>query len=81
MNMNKNSLLSALEKIKSDKTGYIQDNIPTKERKNKTVLIGSHFDPRVQKQLKILAAEEDRTHHSLLAEALDLLFMKYGKKQ
>lgn len=81
MNINKNSLLSALEKIKSDKTDYIQDNIPIKERKNKTVLIGSHFDPTIQKQLKILSAEENRTHHSLLAEALDLLFMKYGKKR
>lgn len=79
--MNKNSLLSALEKIKSDKTDYIQDTIITKERKNKTVLIGSHFDPMVQKQLKILSAEEDRTHHSLLSEALDLLFMKYGKNK
>jgi len=46
-----------------------------------TVLIGGHFPKSVQMQLKILAAEEDATHQELIREALDLLFVKKGKRQ
>lgn len=46
-----------------------------------TVLIGGHFPKSVQMQLKILAAEEDATHQDLIREALDLLFVKKGKRQ
>ena len=42
-------------------------------------LIGGHFDPRVAKQLRLLAAEEDTTVQALLEEALDLLFVKKGR--
>src|SRR5690242_6111140 len=42
-------------------------------------LIAGHFDPKVAKQLKLLAAEEETTVQSLLEEALDLLFVKKGK--
>lgn len=42
-------------------------------------LIAGHFEPHVAKQLKLLAAEEDTTVQALLAEALDLLFIKKGK--
>ena len=42
-------------------------------------LIAGHFDPKVAKQLKLLAAEEDTTVQALLEEALDLLFVKKGK--
>lgn len=41
--------------------------------------IGGHFDPKVAKQLKLLAAEEDSTLQQLMEEALDLLFLKKGK--
>lgn len=41
--------------------------------------LGGHFDPKVIKQVKILAAEEDTTTQALLEEALDLLFIKKGK--
>lgn len=44
-----------------------------------TKLIGGHFDPSVARQLRLIAAEEDTTIQSLLAEALDLLFVKKGK--
>ncbi len=46
-----------------------------------SVMIGAHFPKRVQKQLKIIAAEEDMTHQALIEEALDLLFVKKGKSQ
>ncbi len=41
--------------------------------------IGGYFDPAVAKQLRMLAAAEDRTLTDLLAEALDLLFQSRGK--
>ena len=46
-----------------------------------TVLIGGHFPPGVAKQLGILAAEEQTTKQKLLAEALNLLFVKKGKQR
>ena len=41
--------------------------------------LGGHFEPKVVRQMKILAAEEDTTTQALLEEALDLLFMKKGR--
>lgn len=46
-----------------------------------TKLIGGHFPPEVSTQLRIIAAEEDTTIQALLAEALDDLFVKKGKKK
>ena len=42
-------------------------------------LIAGHFDPKVAKQMKLLAAEEETTVQALLEEALDLLFVKKGR--
>jgi hypothetical protein len=42
-------------------------------------LIAGHFDPKIAKQLKLLAAEEDTTVQALLEEALNLLFVKKGQ--
>jgi len=42
-------------------------------------LVAGHFEPKIAKQLKLLAAEEDTTVQALLEEALDLLFVKKGK--
>jgi len=42
-------------------------------------LVAGHFDPKVAKQLKLLAAEEETTVQALLEEALELLFLKKGK--
>jgi hypothetical protein len=50
--------------------------LPSRREKR---LIGGHFDPRVAKQLRLLAAEEDTTVQALLEEALDLLFVKKGR--
>ena len=41
-------------------------------------LVAGHFDPRVARKLKVLAAEEEATVQALLEEALDLLFVKRG---
>ena len=49
---------------------------PSREDKK---LIAGHFDPKVAKQLKLLAVEDDTTVQALLEEALDLLFAKKGR--
>lgn len=52
-------------------------NLPP-SRRGKKALTG-YFDPEVIKQLKLLAAEEDKTMQSLMSEALNELFKKYGR--
>ena len=47
-------------------------------RKDKKLVAG-HFEPKVAKQLKLLAVEDDTTVQALLEEALDLLFAKKGR--
>lgn len=47
-------------------------------RKGKKAVTG-HFDPAVSRQLKQLALDRDTTIQSLLSEALNVLFEKYGK--
>lgn len=49
---------------------------PSREDKR---LVAGHFDPKVAKQLKMLAVEDDTTVQALLEEALDLLFAKKGR--
>lgn len=44
-------------------------------------LIAGHFDPKIAKQLKLLAVEDETTVQALLEEALDLLFVKKGKER
>lgn len=41
--------------------------------------VSGHFEPTVARQLRILAAETDRTSQDLIAEALNDLFRKYDK--
>ena len=40
-----------------------------------------HFPKQVRDQIKILAVENDTTMQNLLAEALNDLFVKYGKPE
>ena len=42
-------------------------------------LVAGHFAPKVAKQLKLIAVEDDTTVQALLEEALDLLFAKKGR--
>jgi hypothetical protein len=41
--------------------------------------VAAHFDPAVSKQLKHLGLERDTSTQSLLREAINDLFAKYGK--
>lgn len=43
-------------------------------------VIAGYFDPAVIRQLKILAADNDSSIQTLLAEALNDLFLKYDQK-
>ena len=43
-----------------------------------TRLVGTHLPAPVHRQLRMLAANEDRTMQSLLTEALNELFAKRG---
>lgn len=47
-------------------------------RKSTKAIIG-HFDPAVSKQLKQIALDHDSTIQAMLGEALNDLFVKYGK--
>jgi hypothetical protein len=38
-------------------------------------------EPAVRKQFQLLAVEQEKTQQALLAEALNLLFLQYGKPQ
>lgn len=75
-------LQAALDGVTEESSKVEPKLIPTKAKKTsreKTVLIGGHFPPEVQKQLRMIAAEEGTTNQALLAEALNLLFRKKGK--
>lgn len=41
--------------------------------------ISAHFKPEVAQALRLLAAEQDREHQDMIAEALNMLFERYGK--
>ena len=41
--------------------------------------VSGHFTPEVAQALRMLAAEQDREQQELLAEALNMLFERYGK--
>lgn len=57
---------------------------PTPERFHRPVrdgrrFMGGHFDPKVLKEVKRLALDEDTTTQKLLEEAINLLFLKKGR--
>jgi hypothetical protein len=41
--------------------------------------VSGHFKPEVAHALRLLAAEQDREQQEMLAEALNMLFERYGK--
>jgi hypothetical protein len=43
--------------------------------------INTYHDPAVAQQLKLLSAEKGISQQKLMAEALNMLFAKYGKGQ
>lgn len=43
------------------------------------VVISGYFDPAVRQQLAILAIKQERSQAAMIAEALNLLFERYGE--
>lgn len=54
--------------------------VKTRSREG-AVQIAAFFPEEVRAQLKILAAEQRREVQDLMAEALNLIFVKYGKAE
>ena len=90
MSKSKPSLKNALKSVASikttptpttpntpKKTANAHSKLPPSRQGKK--FIGAYFEPEVSKQLKILAAETEKTSQALLAEALNLLFERYRK--
>ena len=53
------------------------DGLPPSRRGK--VAISGYFDPAVRKQLAILAVKEDKSQAALMADALNMLFERYGE--
>lgn len=51
----------------------------TRPSRTGTKFVGGHFDPKVAKAMRLMAAEDDTSIQALLEEAIDLLFVKKGK--
>lgn len=66
--MNNTNLKESLQKVQKQKT----------PKKTERRLIGGHFAPEVQQQVRVIAAEQDTTIQALLTEALNDLFEKRG---
>ncbi len=63
-----------LEPIPSD-----QSKAPVAPSREGKVAISGYFDPAVRAQLQILAIRQDTTMVAMMAEAINLLFEKYGE--
>jgi len=68
------------DKIKNKRDKGINDNPKKSSSRQGKVLIAGHFSKDISKQLKYIGIEEEKTNQELLEEALDLLFVKKGKK-
>ena len=85
----KTSLQAALNHLPSTEEGegakpsppaQKRPKAPRKPSREDTVFIGSHVPTATAKQLRLLAVEEETSNEALIREALDLLFLKKGKK-
>jgi hypothetical protein len=85
----KSNLAEAFQKIIAEKPGEVKPDktnelskvivsyIPP-SRRGKLAISGS-YDPEVKQQLKRIALDKDTTIQQLLCEALNGIFIKYGK--
>jgi hypothetical protein len=79
-----NPLQAVLNRQLSKDEPVIVETTPEPRRFHRPVrdgrrFMGGHFEPKVLKQMKWLAVEEDTTTQKLLEEAIDLLFLKKGR--
>jgi hypothetical protein len=51
----------------------------TAQTRSDTRQIGGHFKPEVAQTLRLIAVEQDKDVQEILAEALNMVFGRYGK--
>lgn len=51
----------------------------TAQTRNDTRQVSGHFKPEVAQTLRLIAVEQDRDIQEILAEALNMVFERYGK--
>jgi len=56
-----------------------QPNYRTAQTRNDTRQVSGHFKPDVSQTLRLIAVEQDRDVQEILAEALNMVFQRYGK--
>jgi hypothetical protein len=54
-------------------------NYRTAQTRSDTRQVGGHFKPEVAQTLRLIAVEQDRDVQEILAEALNMVFSRYGK--
>jgi hypothetical protein len=89
--MKKNSLMDSLNKAAGKTSDIIEKKLEVREKKESNNSYVPHsrvgkkaitgfFEPEVNKELKMLGLEQDASNQDLVKEALNDLFIKYGKK-
>jgi hypothetical protein len=51
----------------------------TAQTRSDTRQVSGHFKPEVSQTLRLIAVEQDRDVQEILAEALNMVFQRYGK--
>lgn len=87
--MSKPNFAAGLKKIAPDpviveppapeERGFVRPPSRMTNTGEKKVAIAAYFEPEVRKQFAILSVRQDKTQAAMLAEALNLLFEKYGE--
>ncbi len=84
--MAKASLKSLVDGAAPKETPPIKEEVPppapsyrTAKTRSDTRQIGGHFPPEVAQTLRLIAVEQDKDVQEMLAEALNMLFTRYGK--
>lgn len=83
--MSKSKLTEAFKQTVEPKEQQVEKPVSqakagTQASRVKKKSINAFVDPAVVKQLKMLSAETEKTQQDLLKEAINELFIKYGKK-
>jgi hypothetical protein len=60
-------------------TATEQRNYRTAQTRSDTRQVSGHFKPEVSQTLRLIAVEQDRDVQEILAEALNMVFTRYGK--
>lgn len=81
----KSNLAAAFDQSLDKKTQATPETTPTASKttqasRQKKKSVNAFIDPAAAKQLKLLATELDKTQQEVFIEAINDVFIKYGKK-